>query len=96
MDKYINDMSGIQQNRYYLQKKLRISACYKSSGMRKSDVGLAPPDVSHCLRLQDLWQRDREEEVFEIPELLTQETWSCPRGIKFSATPLSELQIVHK
>ena len=64
MDKYINDMSGIQQNRYYLQKKLRISACYKSSGMRKSDVGLTPPDVSHCLRLQDLWQRDREEEVY--------------------------------
>jgi len=34
--------------------------------------------------------------VFEIPEILTQDTRSCRRGIKSSATPLSELQIVHK
>jgi hypothetical protein len=34
--------------------------------------------------------------VFEIPELFTQDRGPCPRGIKSSAIPLSELQIVHK
>jgi len=34
--------------------------------------------------------------VFEIPELLTQDTESCPKGIKSSATSLFEIQIVQK